>query len=397
MKLLILISALFLFSCSDKAKGTEDPEPSRVLKFEKLDEKSRDDILDTLSAFGDAINPIVAGVLFKYGADLYEVEYLTTAPDGREVVASGTITLPQNNELNFPYLSYQHGTVFAVDEVSSVEGADGADGLISIIASSMGYIVFTPDYLGFGASGDEVHPFVHKSLGVNSRDFLAAGKQILDSIGFKGNDSLFIMGYSEGGYATLSLQEELSTNPLPDVDLIASAPMAGPYDMSGTMYDYMINSDSLPFPSYLPYALYGYHSVYDLWDDASLFFKAPFDSIMANGIDRSLGGGELNDIFPTSAEQLLSDSAYSVFSSNENNQLLEILKENDLTNFIPSVPTSFFHCNDDEIIPVANSQIAYDKMLAAGAPVELVLKDYGDHVGCAGQIVLDAIFWLGTY
>ncbi len=396
VSLAITAIGLGLSACSESNPTSQSEIPAvSYSRVEKIEELTREEIVALLSQFG-VDNP-QASILFRYGAAMYAIDYETQLPDGTSVTASGTLTLPVGATTRRPWLSYQHATSFKDDDVSSVKGAESVDGIVALLTASLGYLTAAPDYVGFGTSADLDHPFVHQSLGRHSRDFLSAAYQIADSLDALSSDSLFLMGYSEGGYATLALQKELATNPTKPLTLIASAPMGGPYDLSGTMFDYMMTSDSLPYPSYLPFTLNGYHSLSPLWDNAHSLFKDEYVALIDTGFNGSQSGSELNQLLPSSAAQLFTDSAYQALISDKDNLIRSALKANDLIDFVPKVPTAFFHCTEDEIIPVENARIAFEKMQTAGAPVELIEKDYGSHVICGGQILLDGIFWLLKY
>ena len=106
-----------------------------------------------------------------------------------------------------PLLSYQHGTIFTDDKAPSND-SDSIEG-IGVLAGS-GYIVSSPDYLGYAESTSILHPYVHAdSLASASIDMLRASKAFLASQNVEINNQLFLAGYSEGGYATIALQREL--------------------------------------------------------------------------------------------------------------------------------------------------------------------------------------------
>ena len=61
----------------------------------------------------------------------------------------------------------------------------------------------------------------------------------------------------------MALHKELETYNTNEFTITASAPMAGPYDLSGTMTeDVMLGTNSYGSPSYLPYVILGLDEVY---------------------------------------------------------------------------------------------------------------------------------------
>ena len=115
-----------------------------------------------------------------------------------------------------------------------------------------------PDYLGLGVSQVN-HPYQLKDPTASAMiDMVYATKQFCEQInGLQYNDQLYIAGYSEGGYATLAAVKEIEEN-YPDINITMSFPMAGAYDMSGTMVDLMLSKERYVNPYYLPYVLLSY-------------------------------------------------------------------------------------------------------------------------------------------
>ncbi|MCK7491427.1 MAG: hypothetical protein MZW92_06745 [Comamonadaceae bacterium] len=66
---------------------------------------------------------------------------------------------------------------------------------------------------------------------------------------------IFPAGYSEGGYATMAAQREIETLHAGEFAITASAPAAGPYDLSGTMLNYRrFRVRQCPIPTICPFS-----------------------------------------------------------------------------------------------------------------------------------------------
>ena len=98
--------------------------------------------------------------------------------------------------------------------------------------ASIGYIGSSPDLLGLGVSDDVVHPYVHKFVAEAVVDKIRAVKNFLCDKGINENGQLFIAGYSEGGYVAMATHQLIEQKYADEFQVTASAPMAGPYDMS---------------------------------------------------------------------------------------------------------------------------------------------------------------------
>ncbi|MBD3792729.1 MAG: hypothetical protein IE889_01035, partial [Campylobacterales bacterium] len=147
-----------------------------------------------------------------FGYKAYKIPYTTTNEQGEEVDVSGLFVIPTGvpeimNTLGFSMVSDDHGTIFANIEAPSVIGTiygtpDPSGDPAILLTSLGGFATLRPDYIGFGDSLGEYHPFVQKeSLANASIDFIKAVKVFSAKNDIKLNNQLFVTGYSEGGYA----------------------------------------------------------------------------------------------------------------------------------------------------------------------------------------------------
>ena len=124
--------------------------------------------------------------------------------------------------------------------------------MIEIIAS-MGYVVVIADYPGFGESAQIPHPYLVTKPTVKSLvDLLYAAKEIAGSefpeITIK--NEYYLLGYSQGGWATLALHKALELDYSNDFNLKGSSCGAGPYDIL-KLLEGMVNAPTYPMPVYL--------------------------------------------------------------------------------------------------------------------------------------------------
>lgn len=112
---------------------------------------------DIAAALSDR-ESLVEGVVPRYSVTAYRLEYLTSDADGKEVRASGLVSVPQKPAgAKSPVLSYQHGTLFRDAEAPSNNAVASE---VAVVLASLGYIVLAPDYVGFGASKGTPHPYL---------------------------------------------------------------------------------------------------------------------------------------------------------------------------------------------------------------------------------------------
>jgi len=315
----------------------------------------------------------------EYDVSLYKVIYETLDGYGDTTLASGVIGIPHDLNHAFGMVSWQHGTVVKRNSVSSVSGFN----LLSMVLSSAGYVYVEPDYLGLGVSED-FHPYCLNIPSANSViDMIRAARNFCnDSEDIQLNEQLSLIGYSEGGYATLAAQKMMEEDFSDEFNITISLPMAGPYDMSGTMVNVMLNAiEPYGKPYYLPYVLLAYIDYYDL-GLLEEFFLPEYAEMLPIWFDGYHSDSYIDDQLPNPPIQILLPDLIQEFESNQNHFLRIYLENNDLINWAPQSLTYLFHALADELIPFENAQIAYDSFVANGSDnVNLVPipESYGGH------------------
>ena len=112
-----------------------------------------------ISAALAAKESLAQDVVPRYAVTSYRLDYLTTDADGREVRASGMVSVPQKPAgAKSPLLSYQHGTIFRDAEAPSNNAVASE---VAVVLASLGYIVLAPDYVGFGSSKGTQLSLIH--------------------------------------------------------------------------------------------------------------------------------------------------------------------------------------------------------------------------------------------
>lgn len=330
----------------------------------------------------------------KYPVTVRRVLYRTIAVNSEPTLASGLLVMPDEAAGSFPIISYQHGTLTSKVEAPSVIGMHP----LAVVMASTGYVVCVPDYLGLGSSPG-LHPFLHaRSLATAVIDILRATKQSCIEKGISHNGQFFLMGYSEGGYATMATQREIEQHYRNEFSIAASAPMAGPYDLSGTMVETILSEDHHPFPAYLPYLLLAYNQIYKVYPDIRDVFVPPFSGMILDLFDGCKMLDEINAALPSVPLQMLRKEFLQDFLDRTDHPLMQALRENDLYNWKPQSPMTLYHSREDEQVPYRNSGKAYEAFLASGVK-EVVLESVmtGTHTGAAlamlnmGKLWFDAI------
>ncbi|MBN2162999.1 MAG: hypothetical protein JXR25_00825 [Pontiellaceae bacterium] len=338
-----------------------------------------EEVASALGGFG------ISSSLVNYPISMYSVRYETFDLRGESSLAAGLLILPATIQgSGFPLppervalLSFQHGTLFADSAAPSafthISQLDG-EILFGLIFATDGYAVSMPDYLGIGPGSEGLHPYLHaRSEAVASVDMLRATRSFLEnSDQCKPNGQLFIAGYSQGGHATLALQRELQLNHAQEFPLTASAPMAGPQDLSGTMKARARAGAANGSSAYTAYVILGLNTIYR-YGTYSNFFRPDYATLLQDLFDGTHTGSEINALLPADPIAMLTDSFVSNLTENADDPFSAALLKNDTyRNWTPTTPTRFYHCAADDIVPYSNSVVAVNAFLNAGASTNLV-------------------------
>lgn len=383
----LLLLLLPLASCSQQEEGKGGQEGSvergRLISSSLIERKSAGSV-------GVQLQDNTIDAAPRNGVALYKILYETIDPSGKRTVASGALAIPEGTTGPLPLLSYQHGTVANRSTVASAYGFD----LGSLLFGGEGYVVAIPDYLGLGDSPG-LHPYVHAaSLATSVVDMLRASRALCGQMNVPLSGELFLLGYSEGGYATMAAHKAIEEEHASEFTITASAPMAGPYDMSGTMRELFMSDARYNDPFYLPYVVLAYHDIYHLASSLSDIFAEPYASILPGLFNGENEGFIINQKLPLIPKSMLAPEFLRDFQSDSLNPLRRALYENDLYRWTPRSPMRIYHCLRDDRVPYRNAQVAYDSFKARGAKnVELVTLDRGGHGGCALPSILRGKEW----
>ena len=326
-----------------------------------------------------------------------------TAPDGEplndQVRLSGRVFFPPawraRGQEPLPVLVYNHGTSLPKDAVASAfRGHEWAFGAAA--AAYYGLVVVMPDYPGMGGDSSRYHPFCHRrSLAYAVLDTLPAVRRMLEQDpyliqnGYRWESRLYVMGYSEGGYASLAAAREWEARPehyrkASGFDLAGTVCMGAPLDLTGTTRQAFLHP-TIPTPHvfYLPMFVLGYREVYGrMVDPQEILAPALLENREDGGLLRWADG---------SREGLLVDAAIGrrlgvppgrlvlrglfnpawvagVLEAEDflASPLGQAMQENDLVEgWAPTRPILFAHSPDDRDISIQNAHRALEGLSRA--------------------------------
>ena len=367
-------------------------EAGQLIEYNLQGAMTQDDIIYILWIAG--IDPQA-----DYGVSIYDIKYETEGEGGYLDTLGGLVIFPHSLTEAFPILSYQHGTAVNDASAPSLTGLslDNQEVLlISLITSPMGFITLFPDYEGFG-DPEKFHPYITaESYSHAIVNMVRAVKELsyelqLDDP-FQFNDQLHLLGYSEGGYATLAAQRGIELNYNDEFTITTSCPMAGPYDLAGTMVEYFLSIPSYPKPFYVPFVLTSHLWYYQGEDvDFGDYFEPFWADTLPSLFDGTHFGDEIDALMPENPLDIILPDVLEEFTNNEDHFFRQTLQQNTLLDWIPMSPTYLYHGIGDDIVPFQNAQVAYDTFVSNGAD-SVTLTLYPEEMGGHGEVATTCLF-----
>lgn len=383
--LVVLVLILPFTSCRKEEAKSGPPAPKYLLSSNLIGQYDKNAVASRVAVFPGA------SAIAQYGIRVYKLTYQTTGEDGKPVTASGALLIPVRNQ-PLPLISYQHGTIRKEDEQLAPSyynsGGEVWSG-ISLLASN-GYLVTAPDYIGYGASKDLPHPYEHaRTLASASLDLMRAAKEFCAKENIALNGKNFLLGYSEGGFATMALHKLVEEQHANEFTITASAPGAGAYDKTG-FAAYIMNSDQpLSFINTYVWVLDTYNRIYGINRPFSYYLNEPWASQLQANLFAPVNQ------YP---QQLFTEDFRNGLSSGSDTRMHAAFRDNNVYDWKPKAPTALFHGTADDYVPFFNSQRAYDAMRARGATqVELRPLPGKNHFTAATDYTLGAFVFIASF
>jgi len=385
---LVCILTIFIFSCCK----TTEPTTEQVFTIVERYELDTEDIMDQVQELPD--DPTG----FDYHDLYYEisqnsrqktpylvvhevVKYTSKDDQGNDIELSGLFVYPftlSGDKLQTPLVSYNHGTELLKKYAPSKWDLFDPSGyknfeevvVAYMLASFFGWSIVMPDYQGMGYDLTENHPYcIREKLATATADMVEKGINMIkdnnhDFVNWDGH--LFVYGYSEGGFVTMSVTRELEDR---DIAMTGSVCMDGPYDLSGTMLDVMLSNDPFPVPYFLPLMLVGYHTEYPDVFAYDQMLKEPYRTDIPKYANGFYDTEVVNGIMPAShiLKEVFEDAFIDSLNDSTSVAWQTLYENNTYPNWIPQTPMLMWHCQNDDCVPVGNFHAAKAAFIQGGA------------------------------
>ncbi len=322
--------------------------------------------------------------LLKWGNQNKIIEIVGTYPsidiEGNPITLSGKVMLPKNGIPKRMILVSHYTTC------SNAEAPSNCFSLEGVLVNS-GYGLIIPDYIGYGVTAKEVHPYLVMDLTAhNVVDMYLAVKPWLEAVGRSADDpSLDLMGYSQGGATTMAVQYLIETdfsdaNSIDYIMLHRVFAGGGPYDVKAT-YERFVTTDTAGYPVAVPLVLQGMIKGNKLNMELSDMMK-PFlcDNMDAWINSKRFTSAQINQLIGTKVtHELLTDEAMEQ-KSEKVAELYKAMTLNSITayDWDPQAPVYMMHSMDDETVPYTNATHARSHWKDAN--ITYNFGHYGGHV-----------------
>ncbi len=372
----IIAILFFILSCSKENKTTISKIEYQTLAATYKSHRFKDELTtqQIISRLSNFVSNPDSFAQPKYDVIAYRIFYTTHDYLNRPITASGLVYVPKISNYFVPVICYQHGTIYQKEEVPSIS-SDLGYYLPFVMASETGSIVCAADYIGLGFS-DGVQHYYEPNEEANAVVDMLGSVQILLNKTYRNitfNSEVFLLGYSQGGHATLAAQRKLETVYGTQFQLKGSAPMASFFSFEkSSQLNGLKNNIEYSYPSAYAFLINSIQTTQQIYTDYNTVFIKPYDSLVNVLFDGNYRVGEVNPQFPNYFYSTLQPSFIHDLNNNTNNTFVQALKKYDIINdWFPKTPTHFYHSEDDEVAFYDNSEIAFQTFKQKGGNVEL--------------------------
>jgi hypothetical protein len=360
--------------------GGTEPGPGRPLASEARGDRVSTTLLGALDA-GQVSSYLselgIAGVPARGGVRAYRLVYRSIDPQGAPVLASSLVALPEVCSGVLDQAVWMHGTTVYRGEAASVNAESSDRGAAFAFAAAC-YMTTAPDYLGLG-EGQGYHPYDHVPSEVTAAlDALLASRQLAAELDCELSVATSVSGHSQGGPAALGLARAMAQGQAPGHELVALAPMSGPYDMRSSLA-LAIEGQIAYAAAYLGYLTVAWNRLHGLYAAPRDAFLPPYDQSVEQLFDNEHTAEQVFAGLPTTLDALFTPSFLESLRQ-PSGALRQALDEaSQVCDWRPPVEVRLYASTADADVPIANSVYCQQAFLDNLASVRLIDWQDADH------------------
>lgn len=305
----------------------------------------------------------------SYSVDCYRIIYPSTDENGRPIELSGMLSLPHDTTPR-GLVSFQHGTTSDRQSVPSNLSTEGL--AAAILFSGNGYAAIAPDYVGLGVS-TLPHPYYVAS------DTARAVVDMIHSVRhIRGvpSSAPFLVGFSEGGYASLAAQRALEAA---GERVLGTAAVSGAYNLESISVPWTLKGYSPQAPVYMALWVRGYAARYRHPLDTT--FTPKYAALVPNLLDTPHSVDDILKTLPRDPRALFLPAVLEALRESKHHWLVDALAENEMGAWRPKASIRLYYGTSDVDVPPAESIETARRMAGMGADVRAVNLGPVDHNG----------------
>jgi len=353
--------------------------------YDKFAEVDGEDTKATYSNLIGSVSGILSTIL---SGKVHQVvgTYESTDLHGKPITLSGKIVYPKKRGIK-NIMIVSHYTIGANSECPSESFS------FESIYAALGYAVIIPDYIGYGVSRDIIHPYLQaNTTASNVIDMAIVARNYLNRTGHKAaDDSVILLGYSQGGATTMHVQRLMETDStyVGKFNIKKNYAGSGPYNIAKT-YDFSIKLDETGIPTAVPMIIQGMSIGMASPLDMNYFFQEPLRSNYDKWINSKdytiaemnvlIGSNKLSEILTPEAQDRTKPETARFYK--------ELIANSIPDDWIPEADLYMFHSEDDRTVPFVNSQLIQRQIRDYKTNVEYDFGHYGNHQQGAMKFVI---------
>jgi hypothetical protein len=209
----------------------------------------------------------------------------------------------------------------------------------------------------------------------------------------------YLMGYSQGGWATMVLHKAMELDYSDDFNLAGSVCGAGPYDIT-FLFQSMTSAASYSMPAYICYIINAYSLYHQFTNPVTDLLNQPYASRLSSLYNGTLDLGSINSQLTTSISGLLKPEFVSGFSSAPRySSVRDAMISNSISPWKTNKPLLLVHGGSDTQVNPQVTNYFYDAMINAGTSTTVCRKeilpglDHGD--GGVPALIMGLKFFKG--
>lgn len=351
----------------------------------------------------------------KCDVKVISLNYLTPGAKGESSNASGVLLMPTGADCTAaaPLVAYAKGTDVQKPRTLA-NPADGETGLLAAMYAGQGYAVVATDYLGFAKSSYSFHPYLHADSEASSViDSIRAARNALPTVGGSFNGKVMLTGYSQGGHASMAAHRAIEKSLSGEINVVAGAHLAGPYNLSGSM---KLPDAIAGYQFFVPYLVNAWQKIYgNIYSSVSAAFRTPYSGWIENLLPSptltyttlvSTGPaagqfwlpGALGQT-PNQARDELFQPTFVADMTNASSPLLAAAKLNDLLDWSPKAKVLLCGGSGDPTVPPAVHQQVMKAAFDAKGLTNVTSVDVDPYISATyGPVTAaNAVAYYGSY